>query len=84
MSAPKRDLIFEWEGVREVEEEVRRGWKGEEEALVVRYPEAAHEFPREVKLEAYLWLDRGMKGTDTTGDGETAGQAHSHSTGRSW
>ena len=87
VSAPKRDLIFPWEGVRDTVREVREGMVDEEEAegenrLVVVHPEGGHEFPADVRLQAYDWLDRAMKrGTE----GEVEEEAEPvHGMGRSW
>jgi pimeloyl-ACP methyl ester carboxylesterase len=61
--SPTRDSNFEVEGVRKAERAVRPVYEllGAGDALQVRYPDAAHDFPNEVREEAYKFLDRALK-----------------------
>ncbi|MDX1618129.1 MAG: alpha/beta fold hydrolase [Balneolaceae bacterium] len=59
-NSPLNDGNFDVEGVREgiaTASEVYR-FLGAEEKLQVRYPEAGHDFPTEVRREAYRFIDR--------------------------
>jgi predicted dienelactone hydrolase len=58
-NSPLNDSNFDVEGVREgvsAASEVYRFFDAEEN-LQVRYPDAGHDFPKEVRLEAYRFID---------------------------
>jgi hypothetical protein len=62
-NSPIRDNNFDVEGVRRgIEEasEVYRFFKSEDN-LQVRYPDAEHDFPKEVRFEAYEFIDKILK-----------------------
>jgi hypothetical protein len=61
--APERDANFNADGVREVTEAARGVFRllGAEARLVVRQPDAEHDFPTPVRDEAYAWLDQILK-----------------------
>ncbi|MFO1063198.1 MAG: alpha/beta hydrolase family protein [Pirellulales bacterium] len=58
VNAPLRDANFEVVGVRKCEASVRPLYEkfGKSSDLVFRYPDAEHDFPDEVRSEAYQWL----------------------------
>lgn len=57
--APKDDSNFEVSGVHDCLVAARPVYAlfGAEEGLVSRHPEVGHRFPREIREEAYQWLD---------------------------
>jgi dienelactone hydrolase len=60
VNAPLHDANFEVEGVRLCVESARpvyRLWNAEDR-LVAEYPDAEHDFPSDVRLRAYAFLDR--------------------------
>jgi acetyl esterase/lipase len=59
-ASPVRDSNFEVAGVRRAEPIAREVYDllGAGDRLVVRYPECEHDFPPEVRLEAYEFVDR--------------------------
>jgi len=60
INAPLHDDNFEVTGVRKVVEEVSQAYQLRDaaERLVVRYPDRGHDFPDEIRQEAYEWLER--------------------------
>jgi len=64
-SSPVRDSNFEVAGVRRAEPIARAVYRllGADERLVVRYPECEHDFPAEVRQEAYEFIDRILEHT---------------------
>ncbi|MCB1099520.1 MAG: alpha/beta fold hydrolase, partial [Verrucomicrobiae bacterium] len=58
--SPLRDRNFEVTGVMRVIPEARKvyQWQNVPDRLVVRYPNAEHDFPQESRREAYAFLDR--------------------------
>ncbi len=58
--SPQRDDNFAVAGVRKAEAKARKIFEllGAGDRLVVRYPDTGHEFPREVRREAYEFMDR--------------------------
>jgi dienelactone hydrolase len=59
VNAPISDNNFENSGVRKVVKEVEKAQKiyGEQAGVITaRYPECEHDFPDEVRAEAYQWL----------------------------
>lgn len=63
VNAPLKDSNFEVAGVREVEAAAGKIYAlwGKPEQLKVVYPDAAHDFPPEVRKQAYEWLDEQLK-----------------------
>ncbi len=61
-NSPLRDDNFAVAGVRKAEAKAREVFSllGAADQFVVRYPDAAHDFPPEVRMEAYAFLDRGF------------------------
>jgi hypothetical protein len=59
-SSPLRDGNFDVAGVRKAEPVAREVFKllGAEDNLKVVYPDCAHDFPPEVRREAYAFIDR--------------------------
>ncbi|HEV7221787.1 MAG TPA: alpha/beta fold hydrolase [Pirellulales bacterium] len=66
-SSPVRDSNFEVAGVRRAEPIARAVYRllGADDRLVVRYPECEHDFPSEVRQEAYEFVDRTLSHTPT-------------------
>lgn len=62
--SPLRDSNFDAKGVQEAEPKIRSvfGLLGADENFVVRYPDCEHDFPTEVRQEAYQFLDRVLAG----------------------
>ncbi|SHN12488.1 Alpha/beta hydrolase family protein [Cyclobacterium lianum] len=58
-NAPVKDSNFSVEGVKHAIAQLRPvyQWMGFPEHLQVRYPDAGHDFPPEVRKEAYAYLD---------------------------
>lgn len=58
--SPLRDSNFDAKGVQAAELSIREVYRrlGAEDAFVVRYPDADHDFPIETRQEAYRFLDR--------------------------
>jgi len=58
--SPLGDGNFDVAGVRKAVPEARRVYRllGAGESLQVRYPDCGHDFPPEVRLEAYRFIDR--------------------------
>ena len=73
-NSPLRDDNFAVAGVRKGEAKAREVFKllRANEQLVVRYPDAAHDFPPEVRQEAYAFLDRALGMTDAVHAGNRA------------
>ena len=73
-NSPLRDDNFAVAGVRKGEAKAREVFKllRANEQLVVRYPDAAHDFPPEVRQEAYAFLDRVLCGTNAEESGTCA------------
>jgi pimeloyl-ACP methyl ester carboxylesterase len=67
-NSPLRDSNFEVKGVRDCINSARPVYQllSEENRLVALYPDAEHEFPREIRLQAYEFLDQqlGSKSED--------------------
>ena len=64
-NSPVNDSNFDVEGVRKgilAASEVYRFLKAEDN-LQVRYPDAGHDFPSDVRMEAYQYIDRILKHT---------------------
>lgn len=61
--APVRDANFDVGGVREVMAAAAPVYRlhGRPEALDARYPDCAHDWPREEREAAYRWLDRWLR-----------------------
>lgn len=59
-SSPLRDSNFDVRGVKKVEPEARRVYEllGVRDSLVIRYPDCEHDFPPEIRREAYTFIDR--------------------------
>ncbi len=59
-NSPLRDSNFDAKGVREAEPKIRSVYErfGATGELVIRYPDADHDFPTEVREESYRFLDR--------------------------
>ena len=64
-NSPLNDSNFDVEGVKKGIEEASALYRslGAEENLQVRYPEAGHDFPLDVRLEAYEFIDKVLKHT---------------------
>ncbi|MBI5385137.1 MAG: alpha/beta fold hydrolase [Verrucomicrobia bacterium] len=63
INAPMRDDNFEVSGVRDcivAATPVYRLWQAERN-LVAQHPDCEHDFPVDVRAEAYAWLDRQLK-----------------------
>jgi hypothetical protein len=63
VNAPLHDANFEVAGVRKVLEasgEVYR-LRGAEQNLQVVYPDAAHDFPDDIRQQVYQWLDKSLR-----------------------
>jgi hypothetical protein len=63
VNAPLEDSNFAVEGVRKVEASVAEvfGLLGVKEKLVCVYPQAKHDFPPEIREQAYEWLTKTLK-----------------------
>jgi dienelactone hydrolase len=64
INAPVADSNFDNAGVREVVEEVTKAFEihGEDRgSLIARYPDCGHDFPDEIRLEAWMWLAEQLK-----------------------
>lgn len=61
-ASPVRDSNFEVEGVRRAEPKAREVYEllDAGDSLVVRYPECEHDFPPEVRREAYEFIDKAL------------------------
>jgi acetyl esterase/lipase len=61
-ASPVRDSNFEVAGVRRAEPIARAVYQllGANDRFVVRYPECEHDFPPEVRKEAYEFIDRAL------------------------
>ena len=66
-NSPVGDTNFDVEGVKKGMEEVAEVYRffKSEENLQVRYPDAEHDFPEEVRFEAYEFIDKILKHSDT-------------------
>jgi len=64
VNAPLGDSNFEVSGVRDCIEAARPVYEllGGKGRLVARHPDAQHDFPPEVRFEAYDFLDKALKG----------------------
>lgn len=64
-NSPVNDSNFDVEGVREGIASAREVYRlfNAEQNLQVRHPEAGHDFPREVRLEAYRYIDAVLRHT---------------------
>ena len=64
-ASPVRDSNFEVAGVRRAEPIARAVYQllGADERLIVRYPECEHDFPPEMRREAYEFVDRALAHT---------------------
>ncbi|MBI5757245.1 MAG: alpha/beta fold hydrolase [Planctomycetales bacterium] len=62
-NSPLKDSNFEVSGVKKAEAACRPVFDllGAAEALQVRYPDCAHDFPPDVRREAYQFIDRVLK-----------------------
>jgi len=63
-NSPLRDGNFAVAGVKKAEPKAREVYAllGAAELLQVRYPDSGHDFPPEVRREAYAFIDRVLKG----------------------
>ncbi|MCH7726997.1 MAG: alpha/beta fold hydrolase, partial [Planctomycetes bacterium] len=63
INAPVRDSNFDITGVKKVVTEVRKVYEllGAKENLVAVHPNSAHDFPDDVRRQAYEWLDGQLK-----------------------
>ncbi len=70
--SPLRDSNFDYRGVKECEPNVRQVYRllGAEENFVIRYPDSDHDFPPEVRQEAYEFLDRVLAGSKAEAAGK--------------
>lgn len=70
--SPLRDSNFDYRGVKECEPNVRQVYRllGAEENFVIRYPDSDHDFPPEVRQEAYEFLDRVLAGAKAEAAGK--------------
>ena len=70
--SPLRDSNFDYRGVKECEPNVRQVYRllGAEENFVIRYPDSDHDFPPEVRQEAYEFLDRVLAGSKAPAAGK--------------
>lgn len=61
--SPLHDSNFDVAGVKKAEPKVREIYNllGADDKLVIRYPDAEHDFPTETRMEAYEFLDRVLK-----------------------
>ncbi len=61
-NSPKRDGNFDYRGVKKAEAEAAKVFAlhKQRERLQVRYPDAGHDFPPAVRLEAYRFIDRAL------------------------
>ncbi len=62
-ASPVRDSNFEVAGVRKAQAVAAPVYKllGAPDSLEIRYPECEHDFPKEMRDEAYAFLDRALK-----------------------
>jgi hypothetical protein len=62
-NSPLHDANFDVKGVRKAEPEVRKVYQllGAPDALRVVHPDCAHDFPPEVREEAYRFIDTALK-----------------------
>jgi dienelactone hydrolase len=63
INAPVSDSNFEVGGVKKVVAAAQEVYalRGAKEALKAVYPEVGHDFPEDVRREAYAWLDKALK-----------------------
>jgi hypothetical protein len=63
INAPLHDDNFDVGGVKKCVAEVQKVYDllGKPDALQVRYPDCAHDFPDGIRKEAYDWLDKQLK-----------------------
>ena len=63
INAPLHDSNFKVSGVREAVAEVRKAYelRGVTAKLVAKYPDSAHDFPDEVRQQAYEWLEEELR-----------------------
>lgn len=64
INAPKADSNFEITGVQKVVAEAGKAFAAygtPENKLIVRYPDCGHDFPLEIREEAYYWLLEQLK-----------------------
>lgn len=61
--SPLKDSNFQAKGVAEAEPKIRAIYElmGAADRLVIRYPDAGHDFPTSTRLESYRFLDRVLK-----------------------
>jgi hypothetical protein len=64
-SSPLHDSNFNVRGVRKVEAAVKPVFAllGAPDALAIRYPNCGHEFPEQIRAEAYAFIDAALKGS---------------------
>lgn len=63
INAPQHDGNFELVGVQKVVDQVSQAYelRGVPNNLVAQYPDSGHDFPDEVREEAYDWLEQTLK-----------------------
>ena len=63
INAPQKDNDFSVEGVKKVAGSVREVYEllDAENRLTVVYPDSSHDFPDEIRRQAYEWLERRLK-----------------------
>jgi hypothetical protein len=64
VNAPLHDSNFRWQSVDRCAEAARPVYRllGNEDGLVVRHPDCDHDFPDEMREEAYATIDRVLRG----------------------
>ena len=64
VNAPLRDGNFQWRSVDRCAAAARPVYRllGDEKNLIVRHPDCGHEFPDEVRYEAFRFIDSVLKG----------------------
>ncbi len=64
VNAPRRDGNFQWRSVDRCVAAARPVYRllGDEKNLIVRHPDCGHEFPDEVRHEAFRFIDSVLKG----------------------
>jgi len=63
INAPLHDSNFDVQGVRKVHAEARKVYRllGAQDEVIAVYPDCGHDFPPEIRAEAYEALDRWLK-----------------------
>ena len=63
INAPQHDSNFDIAGVKKVVAEVSKVYTllGAENRLAVEYPDCGHDFPGDIREQAYSWLDQQLR-----------------------